>query len=343
MGGVVFAAPEWVHGFWLALLIAGVLAWLEFRGRERLGRFVSPTMQARLAHGASVWRRGLKLTLILATLLFGIAGLMRPQTPGGTEAASGPVGADIMVVLDVSRSMLAEDSSPNRLARAKADIRTFLDRVTGRRVGLVAFSGRASVMCPLTTDYGFFHLVMNGVDSRSAVQGGTRLGDAIRKGVAAFGTDRGVSRLLLLMTDGEDQDSFPLDAAGAALEAGVRIVAIGYGSEEGSELVLTDPETGARTAITDSDGVPVRSRLDGELLREVALRADGLYVPAGTAALDLDGIVDAHVEPMVVEAASGLRRRAPRERYPWMVLAAIACLSGSAWAAAPRLLRRARK
>ena len=129
MSNVTFANPAWIHLVWLALAFAGVLAWLELRGRDRLGRFVSPAMQVRLADGASTARRALKVALVLATLLCGIVALMRPQTPGGTEVAARKAGADIMVALDVSRSMLAEDAAPNRLARAKADVREFLDRV----------------------------------------------------------------------------------------------------------------------------------------------------------------------------------------------------------------------
>ena len=343
MSDVTFADPGWVHLVWVALAFTGLLAWLELRGRDRLGRFVSPVMQVRLAHGASVTRRALKVALVLATLLFGIVALMRPQTPGGTEVATRKAGADIMVALDVSRSMLAEDAAPNRLARARADIREFLDRVTGHRVGLVAFAGRAAVMCPLTTDYGYFHLVMSQVDSRSVTRGGTRLGDAIRKAVEAFGPNRGAARLLLLITDGEDHDSFPLDAADEALKAGVRIATIGFGSEEGSEITLTDPDTGARTVLVDRDGTVVRSRMDGDLLRDIALRTEGVYVPAGTSAIDIEGIVEAHIDPLVTDVSSGLQRRSPDEHYFWLVLAAAACLTGAVWAGSPRLPRGARR
>ena len=343
MGGVTFADPAWVHLVWLALAFAAVLAWLELRGRDRLGRFVSPAMQARLADGASTRRRALKVVLVLATLLLGIAALMRPQTPGGTEVVARQAGADIMVALDVSRSMLAEDVAPNRLARAKADIREFLDRVTGHRVGLAAFAGRAAVMCPLTSDYGYFHLVLNHVDGGAVARGGTRLGDAIRKAVEAFGPDHGASRLLLLITDGEDHDSFPVDAAEEALKAGVRIAAIGFGSEEGAEIVLTDPDTGARTVLVDRDGTVVRSRMDGGLLRDIALRTEGVFVPAGTSAIDIEGIVEAHIDPLVTDVSSGLRRRAPAEHYVWPVLAAVACLVGAVWAGSPQLRRRARR
>lgn len=338
MGEVVFANPGWIHAVWPTLAVVGLVAYLELRGRDALGRFVSSAMQARLAVGASVARRLVKLGLILATLLFGVVALMQPQTPGGVEAvAARKTSADIMVVLDVSKSMLAEDAAPNRLARAKADIAEFVDRVSGHRVGLVAFAGRAAVMSPLTADYGFFHLVLRGVDTAAVSRGGTRIGDAIRKGVAAFGANRGASRLLLLITDGEDHDSFPLDAAQEALQAGVRIVAIGFGSETGSEITLTDPDTGAKRVLVDADGVVVRSRLDGELLRQIALGTDGVYVPAGTAAIDLESIVDAHVEPLVAEASSRLQRRAPTEHYFWLVLAAVASLIAAVWAGSPRI------
>ena len=338
MGDVVFANPAWVHGIWLALALGAGLAFAEWRGRDALGRFVSATMQARLALGVSTPRRIVKLALVLATLLFGILALMRPQTPGGTEAvAARQAGADILVVLDVSKSMLAEDAAPSRLARAKADIAEFVDRVQGHRVGLVAFAGRAAVMSPLTTDYGFFHLVLKGADPQAVSRGGSRLGDAIRKGIATFGANRGVSRLMLLITDGEDHDSFPLDAAQEAVEAGIRIVAIGFGSETGSEIALTDPDTGAKRTLVDDNGAAVQSRLDGELLRRIALRTEGVYVPAGTSAIDLDAIVEAHVEPLVADAAARLRRRAPTEHYFWLVLAATASLLAAVWAGSPRL------
>ena len=336
VGGATFVEPGWVHLVWPALALTGVLLWLELRGRARLGRFVSPAMQARLADGPSTARRILKVALMGATLILGIGALMRPQTPGGTEVVARGRGADIVVALDVSRSMLAEDAAPNRLARAKADVRELLDRVSGHRVGLVAFAGRASVICPLTTDYGYFHLTLKGVDARSVARGGTRIGDALRKAVETFGPNRGAPRLLLLITDGEDHDSFPLDAADEAVKAGVRIAAIGFGSEDGSEIILTDADTGARTVLADGDGVPVRSRLDGALLREIALKTRGVYVPAGTSAVDLQAIVDTHVEPLVTDATSGQRRQAPREHYFWLVLAAAGCLAGAAWAGSPR-------
>ncbi len=331
MDRIVFIDEQWVHLVWLTVGFVAVLVILELRARDTLGRFLSTTMQARLAQRQTLIRRTLRLVLIFATLLLGIFGLMRPQTPGGTETLSSRVTADIMVVLDVSKSMLAEDAAPNRLARAKAEIVEFIGRVTGHRVGLVAFAGRASVKSPLTSDYGFFRLMLRDVDTRSVSLGGTRIGDAMRKAVSAYGPNRAAPRVMLLITDGEDHDSYPLDAVEAVVAAGIRVVAIGFGSETGSEITLTDPGTGARSVLTDKDGVVVRSRLDGELLREIALRSEGVYVPAGTSALDLDAIIEAHVEPLVTDAAARITRRSPTEHYRWFVLAALLSLVAAVW------------
>ena len=130
---------------------------------------------------------------------------------------------------------------------------------------------------------------------------------------------------MLLITDGEDHDSYPQDAAAKAAEAGIRIVAIGFGSEDGSDITLTDPETGAQRALVDNDGNVVRSRLDGELLRAIALATDGVYVPAGTAALDLESIVDAHVKP-IVRNTETVSRAVAVERYHWFIAASLVSL-----------------
>lgn len=323
---MIFANPELVHLFWLAALAIAALVLFEIRSGSRRGDFLSETMQRTLVFRHGITRRSAKTVLIGASLLFGIIALMRPQEPGGTESVSTrQVRADIMIVLDVSRSMLAEDAAPNRLARAKAEIREFIDRVTGHRVGLVAFAGRASVMSPLTSDYGYFRLVLRGVDTRSAGRGGTRIGDAIRKATRAFGPPRNVPRIMLLITDGEDHDSLPEDAIAETVEAAIRVIAIGIGSEEGSTLVVTDPETRVRTTVRDENGSPVISRLDGDLLRKLALETQGVYIPAGTSLIDLDSIVSEHVEPIITDSLVRMVRRTPIEYFQWFVAASLAC------------------
>ena len=271
-----FAAPHWVHLAWPVLAVVVAAGYFELGTGKSLARFMSVSMQARLAWRQTRARRIAKLALFSLTRALGVVALMRPQSPTGTEALSQNITADIVIVLDVSKSMLAEDAAPNRLARAKADVAEFVDRVSGHRVGLVAFAGRPAVLSPLTADYGFFHLVLRSLDSSVVSLGGTRIGDAIRKAVAAFGPNRGVSRLMLLITDGEDHDSYPLDAVEEAARAGIRIVAIGFGSEAGSEILLTDPDTGVKRPLVDRDGAVVTSRLDGVVLRCIALRTEGV-------------------------------------------------------------------
>ena len=325
--GMTFLYPELIHLVWAVVALVALLAWLELRGQSALARFLSPVMLIRLSDRPSLSRRIVKLVLLLATLVLGVVALMRPQSHGAEMVSSRRVSSDIMVVLDVSKSMLAEDAAPNRLARARAEIIELVDQLQGHRVGLVAFAGRASVLCPLTPDYGFFRMILRAVDTTSVGRGGTRIGEAVRKGVAAFGPGSG-ARLILLITDGEDHDSYPREAAGKAAEAGIRIVAIGFGSEDGSEITLTDPETGARRVLVDGNGLVVRSRLDGELLREIALETDGVYVPAGTAALDLESIVDAHVKPIMRQTET-VERAVAVERYHWFIAASLVALCGA--------------
>jgi Ca-activated chloride channel family protein len=325
MFGWTFVHQPRVHLVWAAVAIVAGLAFLELRGRGSLGALLSPLMQRRLVLRPSLSRTIARLALVLVALLAGILALMRPQARGETVSVAGSrVAADVIVVLDVSKSMLAEDASPNRLTRAKVELAAMARQLRGHRLGIVAFAGRAVLLCPLTPDHAFFDLVLGGIDTRSVSRGGTRIGDAVRTAVAAFPSGPG-AKLIVLITDGEDHESAPIDAAKAAAEAGVRIVAVGLGSEEGSPIVITDPKTGAKTPMLH-DGSPVVSRLDGKTLREMAATTEGVYVPAGTSALDLESIVREHIQPIVREEADAAQRVIPAERYPWMVLLALCAL-----------------
>jgi len=218
---------------------------------------------------------------------------------------------------------------PSRLARARIEIKNMAAKLVGDRVGLVAFAGRAAMMCPLTPDHAFFDLAVDGVDTRSVARGGTRIGDALRTAVRAFPSGQG-AKLIVLITDGEDHESFPLDAAEEAKKAGVHVVSVGLGSEAGAPLYITDPQTGAKTQVMH-DGQPVISKLDGETLRKIALTTEGAYVPAGTSALDLESIVKEHVQPIVRAEADASFRVVRGERYPWFVLASLLSLLVAVW------------
>jgi len=319
---------EWVHLLWPALGFIGLLAYLEFVKGAELSRFVSKVMQQRLATSASMTRRVARLFFAFGMLAFGIVALMQPQTQGvSTQVKTSRVAADIVVALDVSKSMLAEDAAPNRLARAKSEVSRMLDKLAGHRVSLVAFAGKAVILSPLTPDYGFFRLMLRGTNTSSVSRGGTAIGEAIRVGLSAFDEDGGAaSRLLLLITDGEDHESYPEEAAQLAKEAGVTIVAIGLGSKDGSEVLITNPQTGVQEVVKDRDGNIVKSKVDGELLTKITAITEGVYVPAQVSALDLQSIVDEHIEPIVEEATIKASRAIPGERYPLFVFLSLLCL-----------------
>lgn len=316
-----------VHLIWVAIAVVAGLWFLEAQGRDALGRFVSRVMQHRLATWLSFEQRLMRSGLLLGAFILGILALMRPQTHGAGEAVStGRVSADIVIVLDVSRSMLADDAAPTRLGRAKADIADMVSQMKGHRMGLVGFAGRATVLAPLTPDHNFFRMILGSVDTRSVSRGGTKIGTAIRKAIDVFEPGPG-AKLILLITDGEDHDSYPEDAAKLALENGIRIVSIGIGSEEGSPITLVDPDTEAREQLRDKSGTLVISRLDGKLLRTIALATEGAYVPAGVAALDMESIVREHLEPLARDSqVAPPREEIPREHYTWFILGALICL-----------------
>ena len=331
---------EKVHLVWAVLAIVGLLVVLELRARGAMSEFLSPVMQRRLTARASVDRTLLRLGLVLVALLCGVGALLRPQARGVTETVStSQTSADVMFVLDVSKSMLAEDASPNRLARAKAEINQLVAKLEEHRVGLVVFAGRAVPVCPLTPDHSFFGTVLASVDTRSAGRGGSRIGDAIKAGLRGFPAGPG-AKLIVLITDGDDQDPYSEEAAKAARDAGVKIIAVGLGSETGSEITLTDPQTGAKTKLM-YENKPVISKLDGQTLRKIALLTEGAYIPAGTSAVDLDAIMESHVQPIVRTAADAAVRVIPAERYEWLVLGALVFLLAALWVGAGAGDRRA--
>ena len=217
-----YLESERIHLVWAALAIVALLVALELRGRGALSAFLSPVMQRRLTAQASLQRVLVKLGLVLVVLVCAISALRRPQSRGDTETVTASqAAADVMFVLDTSRSMLAEDTAPNRFARAKAEIDQLVSRLDGHRVGLVAFAGRAAPMCPLTPDHSFFRTALSTVDTRSAGRGGTRVGEAIKTALRGFPAGPG-AKLIVLITDGDDQDPYSEEAAKAARDAGDR-------------------------------------------------------------------------------------------------------------------------
>ena len=270
--------------FWLLFVYAGAAR------RRALRRFAETEMLGRLLAQVSPARRRWKQALWLLAMVGVILALARPcWNPVAQEVKR--QGRDVVFVLDVSRSMLADDLKPNRLERAKLAINDCLEVLEGDRVGLLVFAGTSLVRCPLTLDYGFFRLMLADVDPTTVSRGGTKIGDAMRKVMSdVFDGQFRQHKDVVLITDGEDQDTFPVEAAQKLGEEGIRLLAIGLGDENhGTPIMVTD-EQGQRKFLLDN-GEMVRSRLDGDTLREmVAKTPGGKYLPVGTGNFDLGSI-----------------------------------------------------
>lgn len=317
--------PDARYAAWLIPLVIGV-GWIAHATRQRArARLVERGMQQRVMPSRSSVRALVKLMLFAAAIGCLVAAVARPRYGERFETVQ-TEGIDVFILLDVSRSMLAEDVAPNRLERAKLDILDLLPRLEGDRVGLIAFSGAPVLIVPLTADLGFFRLSLEQVDTDSAPRGGSLIGDTIRKGMAAMPREAGRDRVMILITDGEDQESFPREAAAAAGQENIPVITVGLGDPtEGARIPVRDESGGL--SYVQYEGQEVWSRMDEELLRDIAVGSGGAYIPAGTRAYDLGQVYDDHLESLTRGALESRRRLIYRERFQGFVLAGLILLA----------------
>jgi Ca-activated chloride channel family protein len=312
---------------WVVPVLAVVLAYSTWRRRRVMEVFIGSNSVTRLAGDLSVPRVISRAACIVAAAGLIVFALAQPQW-GKYWTQQRAAGRDIIVALDVSRSMLADDVTPSRLERAKADVYdlvTAVEETGGHRLGLIAFAGSATLKCPLTQVTSYFKLALDAIEPRSVAQGGTLIGDCIRAAIDAFDDKTQNFRDLILITDGEDMDSFPVEAATAARDAGITIYAIGIGdSNQGSRIPLTD-KAGRRTYL-EYQGEVVWSKLDERSLKEIAQITGGIYVPAGTRAIELDRIFRDVIEPKTKREMDGTRREQLHHRFQWFLAPAVLLL-----------------
>lgn len=310
-------AMEWQTPQFLYLILPLCLSWLglalfsEKRRQRAREAFIASAMQGRILPASSRIRFWCKLLLFefaLATALIALAG---PRFGTQIEQVV-PRGSDLYVLIDVSRSMLADDVVPSRLERAKADVSSLVNRLNGERIGLIAFAGKAVVKCPLTIDYDSFRRALMELDPNSAPRGGTAIGDAIRKAVEVFhaGTQR--DQAVLLITDGDDQESFPLEAATVAAERKVTVFTVGLG-DSGSGARI--PGQAGASSFVEFEGQQVWSKLNGSLLSDIALKTNGVYIPAGTRSYDLGELYTQHLQGRTGDQSETQQRIRKSERF----------------------------
>ena len=264
------------------LVLYGVVRYRRVRnirkfGDEKLVKDLMPSYS-----GAKGWTR---IILFSLAFLFFSIGLARPQI-GAKLKEHKSKGAEVMIALDVSNSMLAKDYSPNRLERAKLAISRLVDKLNGDRIGLVLFAGTSFVQLPITTDYVSAKMFLENISTESVPVQGTAMGDAISTCIRSFSAQSENSRAIVVITDGENHEDDPLSAAKQAAEMGISVYTIGVGSSQGQPIPMKDG------LLKDSQGNIVVTKLDEATLKQVAQAGKGAYVHAGNDEFGLNPIID---------------------------------------------------
>ena len=263
------------------LLEYGLLRYLRNR---RVKAFGDSSLVEALMPSRSRSKGWVKAVLFSLGFAFFVLGLARPRT-GAKLAERTTKGAEIIVALDVSNSMLAQDYSPNRLERAKLSIARLTERLQDDRIGLVIFAGTSFVQLPVTTDYVSAKMFLGSIDTGSIPVQGTAIGDAIRLSIKSFSAQSEKSRVIVVISDGENHEDDPVAAAKQAAELGIKVYTIGVGSADGQPI----PMNGG--LLRDKEGNIVVTRLDEETLRKVAQAGGGAYIHAGGEEFGLNPII----------------------------------------------------
>ncbi len=321
---IQFAQPLWLTAGLIICLAATLFIRVNIvRRKKELQQFASPHLLAGLTRNVSLSRRRLKNILLVLGLACLFVALARPQY-GHRWVEVKRKGIDILIGVDVSKSMLAQDIKPNRLERAKLAIRDFVARLEGDRVGLLPFAGTSYLMCPLTTDYDAFNASLDAIDVNTIPKGGTDIGTAIRQADKTLANEAN-HKIFILVTDGEDLSDDGLKAAKEAKAQKMTVYTIGVGTPEG-ELIPVPGKTSGRF-IQDKSGNFVTSRLDEKTLTKIAENTGGIYVPLGNMGQGFDTIYQQKLTLVPKEEHGERKRKVPIERFPWPLAAAVLLLS----------------
>ena len=319
-----FAHPEML---WLAAVTVPLLSaffwWAWRRKRLLIARFVQSRLLAQLTVGVSAARQKIRLALVVFAVGCVLVALARPQWGFDWEEAR-QRGLDIVVAIDTSRSMLAEDVRPNRLARARLAALDLMKLARGDRLALVPFAGSAFLQCPLTLDDEAFRQNVNALEVNIIPVGGTDLSEAMNTTFEAFKEGGDNFKILVLFTDGEDHDSGVREATARAARVGLRIFTIGVGTPNGELLRVTDAN-GTSSYVKDDQGNPVKSRLNETLLREIATATGGFYLPLRAANV-METLYREGLAPLPKSEISSRLFRRYHEHFQWPLALAIVAL-----------------
>jgi Ca-activated chloride channel family protein len=286
-----FGSAGVLYGLAIVPLLA-VFLWVALRSRRRaLERFADLDLVSRLTRTVNHRARAWKTVLIVLAVGASVIALARPQFGTRVETVRRE-GMDIVVALDLSQSMLAEDIAPNRLERSKLEIQRLMSRLSGDRIGLIAFAGQAFVQSPLTSDYGAARLFLNAMDTDLIPVQGTDLGAALDLALGSFRDESLEHRVVVLVTDGEDHEGQIDEMIARAVDAGVRVFTVGVGSTEGVPIPAFDARGVRQGFKRDDDGTVVTTRLEESTLRRIADATRGRLFRSTPEASELTALVD---------------------------------------------------
>lgn len=317
--------PEQFGWLWIVLAIAVVAGFgLVWRYRA-IGTFATTNLLPLLFPVNLLRRQVVRNLVTLAAMSLLVLGLVDIRW-GKTWQEVPQKGIEVVFALDVSRSMLAEDVAPNRLERAKQQIMDLVDAMAGDRVGLVVFAGASRRVVPLTRHYQDFKNALQEVGPYDVDRGGSQLAEAIQTAADSFLDKTGDHRAIVIFSDGEDLGSDPIDAArDVYTDQGIRILTVGIGDPVDGALVPAPPNRRGQKYM-HYEGKPVRSRLNSQVLEQVALQADGAYIPAETKNADMADIYNAYIATLHQQDFELARINQYIPRYPIFVGAALALL-----------------
>ncbi len=315
-----FGNLNYLFLLWIIPLLV-VFYFYAFRTRDKLlNLFCGDELAGELVPDFKKGRRWTKAFLILTSIVSGTFALTQPQWGFHWEEIK-RVGVDIIVAIDVSESMLAEEVKPNRLERAKREVFDLIEMLEGDRIGLIAFAGTSFVQCPLTLDYGACKMFLDYIATDLIPVPGTALADAINTATTSFSKGERKSKALILITDGEDHEGEPINAAKEAKKEGIKIFPIGVGQEDGAPIPLKDSSGGFKK---DRSGDMIITHLDEATLQKIALETGGSYVRSVTGDMDLDKIyregIKRHIEAKQLKST---RQRRWEQRFQWFILCAL--------------------
>lgn len=318
-----FAYPYVLFLLLILPALAGLLAFAMGRRKKALGLFGDEHLTTSLSDARRYVHRS-KAVLTLAALGFGILALARPQF--GTKLVEVKQrGADVVIAVDVSSSMMAEDIKPDRLARAKETLSVLIQQLSGNRVGIVAFAGTAFWQCPLTLDSASANLFLQVMDANLIPLPGTAIGDAIRLSAKGLEKTAPKSKAIVILTDGEDHKSDPEGAAREAAAKGIRIFTIGFGNPQGEPIPVKDEQGGFAGYKKDAKGNVVMSKLDEGLLAKIASLSGGEYFRAPDGRLDTSRLMN-HIQNLDRQKLSSHLNREYEDRYQIPLFFAVVCL-----------------